>query len=206
MITAVLSPAGWFQVVERMRVKEGVNISGGEADIIIKYLEETYPTTKSTYSFDVRKKVHEAVWRNDMGQGDIYLDVIYATPEYLSSIGAEYLIDEYDLENYHVYIISFTVHEGELDLFDLDKIVYMRSDLGKIATTPPWRLRFQTADKHHFEALVKFRKKGDDAIVKSGIKWFELVIQGIGGPDDRVYRWNLPIVYPPEIEKVSMAN
>lgn len=199
MITAVLSPAGWIQVVERMRVKEGVSISGKEADAIIQYLEETYPTVKSKYSFETRKKVHHAVWRNDMGQGDIYCDVIYATPEYLESIGAEHLIKEYDVANYHVFITSFTVHEGEIEIMDLDKLIYMRSPNGQLSTTPPWNLRFQTADKHHFEGVVRFSKKAEPRIVDGKTPWFELVIQKVGGPDNRIYRWDLPISYPEEI-------
>ncbi len=204
MITAVLSPSGWFQVVERMRVKENVKIPDREVDIIIRYLEETYPTTKSAYSYEVRKKTHHAVWRNDMGQNDIYCDVIYATPEYLSSIGAEGLISEYDVKNYHVFIVSFSVHEGEVEVMNLDQISFMRSDGREVATTPPWNLRFQTADKHHFEAVIRFAKKKNPVINKN-TKWFELVIKGVGGPTDRVYRWNLPIVYPEQIS-VTINN
>lgn len=199
MITAVLSPAGWFQVVERMRVKENVEITGREADVIIKYLEQNYPTVTSGFSYEVRKKVHDAVWRHDMGQGDIYCDVIYVTPEYLNSIGAEHLIDEYELDKYHVFITSFSVHDGEVELFDLDKVVVMRSGGREIKSTPFWMLRFQTADKHHFEAVVRFDKKGRPPIVDGGSKEFELVLKGVGGPDERVLRWNLPIAYPSEL-------
>ena len=199
MITAVLSPAGWFQVVERMRLKEKVEITGREVDVIIKYLEQNYPTTKSAFSYEVRKKVHNAVWRHDLGQGDIYSDIIYVTPEYLHSIGAEHLIDEYELENYHVFITSFSVHEGEVELFDLDKISTMRSGGREIKSTPFWLLRFQTADKHHFEAVVRFDKKGNPPIVDGKSKGFELVLKEIGGSDDRVLRWEFPIVYPAEL-------
>jgi hypothetical protein len=199
MITAVLSPAGWFQVVERMRLKENVKVTGREVDVIIKYLEQNYPTVKSGFSYEVRKKVHGAVWRYDLGQGDIYSDVIYVTPEYLHSIGAVHLIDEYDLKNYHVFIVSFSVHEGIVELFDLDKVSFMRAAGREIKSTPHWSLRFQTADKHHFEAVVRFAKKGNPPIVDGNTKSLELVMKKIGGEDDRVLRWELPIVYPPEI-------
>ncbi len=199
MITAVLTPAGWMQVVERMRVKEGVNISGKEAEAVIGYLEERYPATTSAYSYETRKKVHNVVWRNDMGINDIYCDVFYVTPEYLESIGANHLVEEYDLANYHVFITSFTVHEGEIELADLAKHVFLRTQNGTIKTTPPWKLRFQTADKHHYEAIVRFDK--NDPAVAGALPWFELVIKNIGGPEDRVFRWDLPLVYPPEVLK-----
>lgn len=200
MITAVLSEAGWFQVVERMRVKEGVSITGREADIIIKYLEETYPTSRSEFSFETRKKVHQAVWRNDMGANDIYSDVTYATAEYMRSIGALGLIEDYELNKYHVFLIGFTVHEGEVAIADLDKVCQLRNSSGSIAPAPPWKLRFQTADKHHYEAIVRFAKRGSPDIVTPETKWFELVIKSVGGPDvTRVFKWDLPIAYPEEV-------
>jgi hypothetical protein len=200
MITAVLSEAGWFQVVERMRVKEGVSIAGREADIIIKYLEETYPTSRSEFSFETRKKVHQAVWRNDMGANDIYTDVTYATAEYLRSVGALGLIEDYELNKYHVFLIGFTVHEGEVALADLDKVCQLRSPAGSIAPAPPWKLRFQTSDKHHYEAIVRFARRGSPDIVTPETKRFELEIKGVGGPDvTRVFKWDLPIAYPEEL-------
>ncbi|MDH5508779.1 MAG: hypothetical protein OEZ32_00300 [Nitrospinota bacterium] len=198
MITAILSPSGWIQVVERMRMKEKVEISGREADVIIRYLEEKYPTTKSGYSYEVRKAIHHAVWRNDMGQGDIYCDVVLATPQYLKSIGAEHLIDEYQLKDYDVFIVAFTVHEGEVALAELDNIAWLRTPDGKASTIPPWRLRFQTADKHHYEADIRFRKVTGG---KHAPKWVELGIENVGGPETRVFRWELPIQYPKEIEE-----
>ena len=194
MITAILSPSGWIQVVERMRMKEKVEISGREADVIIRYLEDKYPTTKSGYPYEVRKQIHNAVWRNDMGQGDIYCDVIYVTNEYLKSIGAEHLIDEYQIKDYDVFIVSFTVHEGEVDTVDLDKIAHLKTSAGVFPTAPPWRLRFQTADKHHYEADIRFAKSAS-----AGAKWMELSVSGVGGTKDRVYRWELPIEYPAEL-------
>ena len=196
MITAVLSPAGWFQVVERMRLKENVDISAREAEMIIKYLDEMYPTTKSRFSFEARKMVHEAVWRNDLGQGDIYCDVIYATPEYLYSIGGENLIERYELDKYHVFIVSFSVHEGEVDLFDLDNLSFLANSQTTIKPATHWQLRFQTADKHHFESIVRFDKNNNPPIIGKDTEWFELRLKNIGGSKDRIFRWKLPIVYP----------
>ncbi|MGK7345160.1 MAG: hypothetical protein ACNS63_05065 [Candidatus Nitrospinota bacterium M3_3B_026] len=199
MITAVLGEAGWIQVVERMRVKENVNITGREADVIIQYLEEKYPNQETGYSYKIRKAVHHAVWRNDMGHGDIYGDIIYATPAYLKSIGADHLIGEYDLDNYHVFIVSFTVHEGEIEPAPLDEVCLLRSPNGRIEPTPPWELRFQTADKHHWEGIVRFAKRPGSPVVGPDTEWMELVIKGVGGAGKRVYRWDLPIKYPPEV-------
>lgn len=196
MITAALPPAGWIQVVERMRVQEKVEITGREADAIIQYLEGTYPASRSAFSYEARRQTHDAVWRNDMGQGDIYGDVIYATPEYLASIGAENLIEEYGVDRYLVFIVSFTVHESEIEPHNLDELCLLRTPQGEARTAIPWRLRFQTADKHHYEGVISFaRQTAQDA--QNG--WMELVIKQVGGAADRRYRWELPVEYPAEI-------
>ncbi|MBI3580599.1 MAG: hypothetical protein HY098_00710 [Nitrospinae bacterium] len=203
MITAVLSQAGWIQVVERMRLKENVYVSGREADVIINYLEEKYPKTKSRFSYETRKKVHVAVWRNDMGQNDIYADVIFATKEYLASIGADYLVNTYDLDHYLVFIVNFTVHEGEITLSNLDGQCTLQTPLGEMKTTPPWQLRFQTADKHHYEGVVRFDK--NNPILARDVKWLKLVVKGVGGTGARLFSWDVPIAYPDEM-KSTMAN
>jgi hypothetical protein len=200
MITAVLSPAGWMQVVERMRAKEKVDISGREADMIIQFLEEKYPNSKSRFTYETRKKVHNAVWRNDMGQNDIYADIIYGSKEYFVSIGGDNLITAYDVEHYHVFIVNFTVHDGEVALSDLDKASTLRTPAGELKTTPPWQLRFQTSDKHHYEGVVRFDRTSP--VIAPGVKWMELVLNGIGGQGTRVFRWDLPIPYPDEITSV----
>ena len=197
MITAALSPAGWMQVVERMRVQEKVEITGREADAIIQYLEETYPASRSAFSYEVRRKTHDAVWRNDMGQGDIYGDVIYATSEYLASIGAENLIEEYEADRFLVFIVSFTVHESEIEPRNLDELCVLRTPRGESPTASPWRLRFQTADKHHYEGVIRFTRRTPPPA--AGGDWMEVVIKDVGGSADRVYRWNLPIEYPAEV-------
>ncbi|MBF0171568.1 MAG: hypothetical protein HQK87_10880 [Nitrospinae bacterium] len=200
MLTAVLSPAGWIQVVERMRVKEGVDIGGREADAIIQYLEEEYPAVRSPYTYAVRRQTHDAVWRNDDGAGDIYLDVIYATPEYLRSIGMSSQIDQYGAQRDHVFIVSFTAHEGAVPPYDLDRISALSVDGGKrVRPSSPWELRFETADRHHYEALVRFSRSGDGEARRR----LELFVETVGGAPVRSYAWELPLAYPPEVTTPS---
>lgn len=202
MITAVLSSAGWFQVVERMRVKEGVKITGREAEAIIKLLDEKFPNTRSRYSYEVRKRVHHLVWRNDLGPGDVYCDVILVSREYLASVGADHLIKEYDLDRYHVYIVNFTVHEGEIPLSQLDGIVTLRTPKGVMKTTPPWRLRFQTADKHHYEGIVRF-DRSNPVLSSPDAVWHELAVKDVGTPGTRAFKWDRDIKYPPEFDDMK---
>ncbi len=198
MLTTVLSPAGWIQVVERMRVKKGVDISGREADLIIQYLENEYPVVRSPYSYTVRKQTHDAVWRNDAGEGDIYADIIYATPEYLRSIGMAQQIEEYEVREYHVFIISLTVHEGVVPAYDMDAISSLVvDDFEEIQTAPPWSLRFETADRHHYEAMIRFPRmdRGEPK------KRLTLRLKTIGGAPLREYTWDFPLNYPDEVEE-----
>jgi len=202
MITVVLPPSGWVQILERMRMKENVNISGREVDAIVGFLEERYSSEKSKYSYKIRKKIHSAVWRADAGEDDIYLDVIYATDVYLKSIGADYLISEYDLNDYYVFIVTLTVHVGEIALSDLDTITTLRVGNDTLKTTPPWKLRFYTADKHHYEGVVRFAKNSSLNENRS----LELAIKKIGNVPQRLFKWDLPIKYPAEAKSLETAK
>jgi len=203
MITAVLSTSGWFQVVERMRVKENVKVSGREAEAIIKYLDEKFPKIKSRFSYEVRKQVHNSVWRNDIGQGDIYCDVILVSKEYLASIGADHLVNEYDLDHYLVFIVNFTVHDGEVPLSQLDEVITFKTPKGEMKTTPPWRLRFQTADKHHYEGIVRF-DRSNPVIASPDAIWHELLVKDIGEKGTRKFRWDRDIKYPDEMANLKL--
>lgn len=204
MLTAILSPAGWIQVVERMRLKEGLSIGGREAEVIIRYLEREYPTTSSPYTFSVRKATHKAVWRNDLGEGDVYTDVIYATPEYLKSVGMTQQIDEFEVNKYYVFILSFAVHEGVVPKADLDKVSFLKlSGSERIKTKPPWVLRFETADKHHYEGMIRFPRKNGETD-KSGS--MELIMENIGHVPQRTFHWDFPLEYPPEVLKEALEE
>jgi hypothetical protein len=190
--TAVLPPAGWIQVVDKMRMEKGVEMTGKEVDVITNYLKDTYPVLQSTLPYKVVKQIHRLLWRNDIGYGDVYADIIYATPQYLKSISAHELIKKYDAENNMVFIISLNVHDGRLEHYPLDEITFLRVNNKEYPANKGWELRFETGDNHHREGIVKFKKD----IIAENTEYFELIIRNMAVRHDRVFRWDLPIVYP----------
>ncbi|MBI3600699.1 MAG: hypothetical protein HY097_08680 [Nitrospinae bacterium] len=189
---AVLPPAGWIQVVDKMRMEKGVKMSGKEVDVITNYLKETYPVLQSTLPYKIVKQIHRLLWRNDIGYGDVYADIIYATPQYLKSISAPELIKKYDAENNMVFIISLNVHDGRLEHYSLDEMTFLRVNNKEYPANKGWELRFETGDNHHREGIVKFKKD----IITENAEYFELIIRNMAVHHDRVFRWDLPIVYP----------
>src|SRR3989338_3529650 len=47
----LLPPAGWIEVVDRMRAEKGVEMTSKEADVITNYLKETYPVPQSNLPY-----------------------------------------------------------------------------------------------------------------------------------------------------------
>lgn len=204
MITAVLPPAGWMQVVERMRLQEGVEMTGREAEAIIRYLELKFPAHRSSIPYEVRRKINRLLWKNDVGYGDLYLDVIYATQVYFDSINARHLIKNYKLQENIVFLISMTVHEGRVKHYPVGKLAFLRINGKEYKPLEPWELRFETADGHHIEGVLKFPKKyfqGENTIGPQAGK-MELILKNLESSRDRIFAWDLPILYPEEYENL----
>ncbi|MBI5185585.1 MAG: hypothetical protein HZA01_07650 [Nitrospinae bacterium] len=202
MITVVLPPAGWMQIVERMRVQQGVDISGREADAIIRYLELKYPSQRSNVPYSVRMEINRSLWRNDVGYGDLYVDVIFGTPVYFDAMNAGGMAEEYGAKESLVFIVSLTVHEGRVKSYPMEKLAFLRINGKEYPPLDGWRLRFDTADGHHLEGVLRFPKKdlSGKNIAGPGTKSMELVLKNLETDKERVYQWDLPIRYPREYE------
>jgi len=205
MITVVLPPAGWMQIVERMRVQEGLQMNGREAEAIIRYLERKFPATRSSVPYKIRRKINRLLWKNDVGFGDVYLDVIYGTPVYFDSINAKNLAMDYKADSSIVFIVSLTVHEGKLRNYPMGKMSFLRIGGKEYSPVDAWKLRFQSADGHHREGVLRFPRKdasGRD-LLGPGTKSMQLVIKNLATKRDRIYKWEFPIHYPKGYAKTS---
>ena len=205
MITAILPPSGWMQIVERMRVQEGVVISGREADEIIRFLELKYPVHRSSVPYSVRREINRLLWKNDVGYGDLYVDVIYGTPVYFDSINARSLAEDYGAAEKIVFIVSMTVHEGRVKNYPLEKMAYLKVDGRKYLPSEDWRRRIETADGHHREGVLIFSRKDPSGrdLLGPDARDMELVLQNLESSTDRIYSWKLPIPYPKEFSNAS---
>ncbi len=207
MITAVLPPAGWMQIVERMRVQQGAIMTGKEANMIIRYLDLKYPANKSSIPYRVRREINRLLWKNDIGYGDLYVDVIYGTDVYFDSINARNLMDEYGVHENIVFVIGFTVHDGKVKHYPLEKMAFLKIGGKEYASVGGWLIRIETADGHHYEGVLRFPKKGASGKdILSTAKNMKLILRNLETSQDRVYQWDFPIPYPKEYENTSKAN
>ena len=81
--------------------------------------------------------------------------------------------------------VKLDTHSVELDGIDLTDAV-LRNDGGEILRARPWAA---PAGGHHREGQLSF--DGDAERFLAGARWFELVINGVGGVPERVLRWEL---------------
>ena len=199
---AVHTPLGWAQVVERMGNDNGVRLHSKEREVVIRYLQENYPAPNTKLPMATVKAVKKLLWRNDMGYGDIYVDVFYATKEYFMAIESLSEAGKYLVDRNLVFIVDLTVHTGKLPTFPLDEKTFLRDDKGNEYTAlPGWSMRMESREGHHREGVVRFSRfdKQGNPIIKSDTKYMEVVIKDLGGPKERVYRWNMPVQYPPDL-------
>lgn len=196
---AIHTSLGWAQLVERMRKENGVKLSPKEAKVVIQYLQDTYPAPRTGFPPETIKAVKRLLWRNDMGYGDVYVDIFYATKEYFLAIESLEEAEKYLVVRNLAFIIDLTVHTGRLSVFPFDEKTVLRDDKGReYRALPGWTMRIESREGHHREAVVRFSKfdeKGNP-VIREDSKYIEVIIKDLGGAKERVYRWDLPIPYP----------
>lgn len=201
---AVHTTFGWAQTVDRMRKDYGAPLTGPESGVLMRYLQMTYPAVESTYPHDVVQKVFKLLWRSDVGEGDVYIDSIFATSEYFRSTGAISQAEKFGVENHLVFLINLTVHAGRLEPYPMDKLVALKDENGReYQAIPGWEVLTETSDNHHRQGVVRFRRFDDQGrpILPESARKFHLVLRDIAAVKERVLEWQLPIAYPPELSQ-----
>lgn len=199
---AVHTTIGWAQTVDRMKKEHGASLTGPESAALTRYLQQTYPASQSTYPYEVVQKVFKMLWRSDVGEGDVYIDCIFATPEYFSSTGAIIQGEQFEVSNHLVFLINLTVHQGRLEPYQMDKLVYFRDETGKEhPALAEWNVLTETSDNHHRQGVVRFPRidATGKPLLPEAARKFQLVIRNIANVKERVLEWQLPIPYPAEM-------
>jgi len=199
---AVHTTIGWAQSVDRMRKEHGASLSGPETSSITRYLQQNYPAVTSTYPHEVVQKVFKMLWRSDVGEGDVYIDSIFATQEYFRSTGAISQAEKFGVENHLVFLINLTVHVGRLEPYQMDKMAVLKDENGReYEALPGWEVLTETSDNHHRQGMIRFKRFDEQGnpVIPDAAKKFQLVIRGVAGVKERVLEWQLPIPYPPEL-------
>jgi hypothetical protein len=201
---AIHTPLGWGQVVERMGNDNGVKLYPAEREVIIRYLQENYPPPNTTLPPATVKTVKRLLWRNDMGYGDVYVDIFYATKEYFRVIESLAEAEKYVVDKNLVFIIDLTVHTGKLPIVPLDEKTFLRDDKGhEYAAIQGWSMRMESKEGHHREGVVRFSRfdKQGNPVIREDTQYIEVVIKDLAGAKERVYRWDLPVPYPEDIKE-----
>ncbi len=81
-----------------------------------------------------------------------------------------------------VFIVTLDTHSVELEGYKFEEIVVLRDEAGIIYMPA---LIVQSGSGHHREATVEFK----DAAAQ--LKGFELVVKGVAGVDERVFKFDL---------------
>ncbi len=193
------TPFEWAAVVDRMRNANNVELKDREAAVIIRHLQTTRLPLVSSLSSDIVQKMFKQLWKSDFGEGDVYIDVVYSTPEYFKATGALAHLERFKADEYLVFLINLTVHTGKLAPYRMDELAVLRDDKGReIKPVEGWEIIFETGDNHHREGIIRFPKKdlSGRPVIDKDTKSFELIIKDVARIRQRVFKWELPIKYP----------
>ena len=78
----------WTGIVRRMQEANGVMITKPEEQAaIVEYVTENYFSTRPTLLSPEDERFLKKHWKADFGEGDLYIDVFYTTPEIARVLG-----------------------------------------------------------------------------------------------------------------------
>lgn len=140
---------------------------------------QTPPTTLTVSRGAGVQDIADALTRRDAGQGGVTISVIYATPEYFNARGEAEKAQEYELDKYLVFTVAMDTHSVDLSPYRMEAITFLRDDRGNEYPARDWRALSDSS--HHRSGVVRFQKVEGNA--------FELVIKGVAGVGERVFRW-----------------
>lgn len=82
--------------------------------------------------------------------------------------------------------ITLDTHSGSLSQYDMKKITVLRIDGGPEINALGW---FKPGGGgHHTSGILKFK-----ASAPADAKLLELLVKNVGGVDERIFKWELPI-------------
>lgn len=177
----------WEETINKMRGVNGARVTKSEARVITAYLAKRYgsniPTILSTEGSRYLKK---HLWRSDFGESDLYVDIIYTPMEYFNIIGGSSEVEGYKAGKYSIFKVYLNTHQNKLDPFPLDELARLQTG-GKELRPLLWKVVYESADYHHREGLLVFKRAG------KGVADMTLSLRDLPGQKERLFQWNLPI-------------
>lgn len=132
-----------------------------------------------------------SAWVRRASQAGVEVEVLFATPEYFKARGDEAGMKRYRPDENLVFFIRMDTHSGDLSVFDIRRISFLRTNQGREIGALRWEAIGEGS--HHRSGVLVFPKADPQGrqIVTAQTKYVELVIRGLAGVEWR-FRWEPP--------------
>ncbi|MBI5047826.1 MAG: hypothetical protein HZB54_02575 [Deltaproteobacteria bacterium] len=182
------TPREWENVVNRMRLVNGVRLADNEAVAITRYLQKKYLSNVPTIlSNEANRFLKQYLWRSDFGESDLYVDVIYTPMEYFKIIGGISDAERHNVNEYEVFLVYLNTHQEKLPKPFMEKLAVLKDKDGKTYEPVDWKVSYESGDLHHMEGVLRFKK------IKNDKGFMELILKDLPGQKERFFRWEMPV-------------
>jgi len=129
---------------------------------------------------------------NRVSISDVYLDVTYATPEFVQRVKLEPYLDHYQ-GRVQPFLVGLNTHVGSIEYLDLRGKVELEDNHGQ---RYPSLGAPVVVSEHHNLYLVCFPLLDNDGqpIFAANREHFRLVFHGVGKSAERAFEWKLPVI------------
>ncbi len=123
---------------------------------------------------------------------DVYLDVTYATPEFVKRVKLEPYLSQYQGRT-QPFLIGLNTHVGSIEHVDLRSQVFLEDSHGD--RFPSLGAPVVVSEHHNLYLMVfPLLDNHGQPIFAANRHEFRLIAQGIGRTPERVFEWKLPVV------------
>lgn len=178
----------WEEIAGRMKNVNKAKVTNSEIKVIIPYLARHFGSNIPTIlTAEGGKYLKKYLWRSDFGESDIYIDIIYTPIQYFNIIGGSSVVEGYKAGEYEVFKVYINTHQDKLAPFPLDQLSVLKAGDGMQHKPALWKVIYESADYHHREGMLIFKKSEDSAVSMS------LILKDLPGQKKRLFQWDLPI-------------
>jgi len=158
---------------------------------LLVLLSATFTLVLGAFAQGGQSPVDLTVLVKRASQAGVGVEVIFATPEYFKARGDEAGLKKYRPDENLVFFIRMDTHSGDLTIFDMRKISFLRTDQGREIGAVRWEALSDSA--HHRLGVLFFPQVDAQGrrILTAQTKFVELVIRGLAGVEWR-FRWEPP--------------
>lgn len=182
----------WEEIIDRMKSVNKAKVTRSEATVIMGYLAKHFGSNIPTIlTAEGGKYLKKYLWRSDFGESDLYVDIIYTPIEYFNFAGGSSEIEGYRADKYTLFKVYINTHQNKLSPFPLERLSLLKNRSSTGSRPILWKVIYDSADYHHREGLLVFKKVEGDSTSMS------LSLMDLPGQKERIFQWDLPIPEKP---------